>query len=556
MAWMLGHTVEFGMRLRTLCGWLCAVLFMVAGSVNAHPQGNTMKIVFDQEPARNTTAGAFTVRGVFYASLTDLVQVFSLQTYENSSARKLEVRQLQYRIVVTAGNSFVVVVDPAKKQTVYQLSSNVIAAAGSYFVPMQSFLSYFAILFTKPVAFETTSHTLRITTGYVAPGYDIPGVVLETKANGMMVRIRSQKKIEDVESWLRPDGWLYVTLVDVKADIKAINTTAPLGLIKKVVAIQSPTSAQLTFKLAGSIAATEIVREDDSHDILVSVRTESAEDRALKEEAKVQEERRVRQEAVRPSKESQPPLDEQRRRWGLDVIVIDAGHGGHDPGTIGVSGVREKNVTLGIALKLGELLKRRMKGVKVVYTRSTDVFIPLYRRTQIANEVGAKLFISIHGNSMPRKPHRANGFEVYLLRPGRTEEAIAIAERENGVITLEEGYKDRYQELTDENFILVTMAQSQYVKSSEVLADLVQKEMHAVSGLANRGVHQAGFYVLVGAAMPNILVETGYLSNRREEKQLSSSAGQQKIAEALVKALQLYKNEYEKLLSVGKSDAD
>jgi N-acetylmuramoyl-L-alanine amidase len=545
-----------------LCVTVCAAMIALAGSACAHPQGNTMKIVFDQDPARNTTVGGFTVRGVFYASLTDLAQIFSLQSYENTSARKLEVRQLQYRIIVTAGNPYVVVVDPAKKQTVYQLSSNVIAAAGSYFVPMQSFLSYFAVLFTKPVAFETTSRTLRMTTGYVAPGFDLPGVVLEPKANGMMVRVRSQKKIQDVESWLRPDGWLYVTLVDVKADVKAINATPALGLVKKVLAIQSPTSVQLTFKLTGTIAATEIVREPESNDILISVRTENAEDRALKEEARIQEQRRAQQEVAKPARETQParevqpPLEEQRKRWGLDVIVIDAGHGGHDPGTIGVTGVREKNVTLGVALKLGELIKKRMKDVKVVYTRSTDIFIPLYRRTQIANEVGAKLFISIHGNSMPRKPNKANGFEVYLLRPGRTEEAIAIAERENAVVTLEEGYKDRYQELTDENFILVTMAQSQYVKSSEVLADLVQKEMHAGSGLANRGVHQAGFYVLVGAAMPNILVETGYLSNRAEEKKLSSAAGQQKIAEALSKAIHRYKGEYEKLLSVGQSDGN
>ncbi len=534
---------------------IALMLWTTFGIGQTSGQVNTLKIVFDQDAKRNTLVGAFQRRGVTYASLSHFAQTLSLQTYENTTTKKLEVRQSQYRITVTAGSPFIVVVDQAKRQTVYQLESEVLLGAGSYFVPMQSFLPYLALVAGKPIVYDPSLTALRITSGYVAPGYDIPGVVLESKTNGMMVRIQAQKKVDDLESWLRADGWFYVTMMDVKADVKAINATPPLGLVKKLLAIQSPTSVQLTFKLSGPIASTEIVREEGSNDILVSIRTETPEERTARETAKAEAERSVAQPTAKPPREGTPALDEQRKRWELDVIVIDAGHGGHDPGTIGVTGVREKEITLGIALKVGELLKRQMKNVKVVYTRARDVFIPLYRRTQIANEAGGKLFISIHGNAMPRKPNPATGFEVYLLRPGRTEEAITIAERENAVIKLEEGYENRYQELTDENFILVTMAQSQYVRSSEVLADLVQKEMQNVSGLHNHGVHQAGFYVLVGAAMPNILVETGYLSNRRDERHLHSVTGQQKIAEALVRAVQSYKREYEKLLSVGRTDS-
>jgi N-acetylmuramoyl-L-alanine amidase len=142
---------------------------------------------------------------------------------------------------------------------------------------------------------------------------------------------------------------------------------------------------------------------------------------------------------------------------------------------------------------------------------------------------------------------------VYLLRPGRTEEAIAIAERENAVIELEEGYEKRYQQLTEENFILVTMAQSAHVRASEVFADIVQRDMASRTGLQNRGVRQAGFYVLVGAAMPNVLIETAYLSNRQDERFLKSEAGQQKIADAIYRAIKEYKGEYEKLLEEGKT---
>jgi N-acetylmuramoyl-L-alanine amidase len=193
-----------------------------------------------------------------------------------------------------------------------------------------------------------------------------------------------------------------------------------------------------------------------------------------------------------------------------------------------------------------------MKGVKVVYTRKDDRFVELDRRGQIANEAGGKLFISIHANSLKQKPHPTRGFEVYLLRPGRTEEAIAIAERENAVIELEEGYENRYKELTDENFILVTMAQTAHMRASEIFADIAQKELESNTGLQNRGVKQAGFYVLVGASMPNVLLETAYLSNKQDERFLKSESGQQKVADALFGSIKRYKEEYEKQLNEGK----
>jgi N-acetylmuramoyl-L-alanine amidase len=223
-----------------------------------------------------------------------------------------------------------------------------------------------------------------------------------------------------------------------------------------------------------------------------------------------------------------------------------------DHGATGVTGVREKDVTLGVALKLGRLIEQNLPGVKVVYTRTDDRFVPLYRRGQIANEANGKLFISIHANSLRRKPNPTRGFEVYLLRPGRTDEAIAIAEQENSVIELEEGYEERYEKLTDENFILLTMAQSQYARASELFADIALQEMEDELSIPNRGVRQAGFLVLVGASMPNVLVETAYLSNREDERFLRSANGQTAMAKALFNAIKRYKTAYERLLLEGK----
>jgi len=221
-----------------------------------------------------------------------------------------------------------------------------------------------------------------------------------------------------------------------------------------------------------------------------------------------------------------------------------------------VSNVREKDVTLAIALRLGRLIQQNLKGVKVVYTRTTDTFVELYRRTQIANEAGGKLFISIHCNSMEQKPSRAHGFEIYLLRPGKTEDAITIAARENASVRLEEGYESRYKKLTEEEFIIVTMAQSAYVKYSEEFAQLTAKSMGTELKIRNSGVKQAGFYVLVGASMPNVLVETGYLSNRKDEKFLKSTSGQKEIASAILNGIRAYKTYYEEALREGQGGTE
>lgn len=236
-----------------------------------------------------------------------------------------------------------------------------------------------------------------------------------------------------------------------------------------------------------------------------------------------------------------------KNKWALDVIVIDPGHGGKDAGTVGITGVKEKDVVLGIGLKLGALIKKNLRGTKVVFTRDDDRFIELDRRGQIANEAGGKLFVSIHCNATPKKPSKANGFEVYILRPGRTDDAVRVAELENSVIRYE-GNNNRYKKLTDEQFIIVNMAQSAFVKFSDTFAGLLTRELDGQTPLHNRGVNQAGFFVLVGASMPNVLIETAFLSNKKDAQYLASAKGQQQIASGIFRAIQLYRALYQKQL--------
>lgn len=524
------------MRRLPLTYWLCCRLAaaLILCTLSSYAQRNTMRLEFEGDASKNTIIGTFMRDGIQYVSLTDLLQVLNVDASESEEKGKLQFTDAAYAVKATRGNPFLVVTDQ-KRQNVYQLPLGVVYASGSYFVPLRSFIRFFNNIHHPSLSYNGTS--LLVRTAPAVPQFDISSVLLEPKSNGMLIRIPSPRPMKDLESWLRNDGWFYVTIPDARADTVAIDRTRPAGLVRKVLAIQSPMSVQLTFKLSGTISSTELIQNPVNNDIVITIRTKGGEDRMVE---------RKKREELRAG------LEQQRDRWDLDAIVIDPGHGGRDWGAIGVSGVREKDITLGIGLKLGKLIKKGMNDVRVIYTRSDDRFVELDRRGQIANEADGKLFISIHCNSLKRKPNPTRGFEVYLLRPGRTEEAIAIAERENAVIEMEEGYEKRYQQLTEENFILVTMAQSAHVKSSEAFADLLQRQMESRTGIPNRGVRQAGFYVLVGAAMPNVLVESAYLSNREDERFLKSDSGQQKVADALYRAVKAYKEEYEKLLNEGK----
>lgn len=244
---------------------------------------------------------------------------------------------------------------------------------------------------------------------------------------------------------------------------------------------------------------------------------------------------------------SSAPEAAPNRRWDLDVIVIDAGHGGIDVGAEGVNGAYEKTITLALARQLRERLATVLPSTKVVMTRDDDTFVELYRRGQIANAAGGKLFISIHCNSMPTKPHPAQGCETYILRPGRNTDAARVAARENSSVRFEEGH-DRYQGYDEDQLIVATMAQRSFVRLSEELAKNLQREMGRKTRLKSRGVSQAGFFVLVGASMPNILFETAFLSNPQDAAYITSADGQRAVVDAMAAAIQRYARTYSSLL--------
>ncbi|NQU06717.1 MAG: N-acetylmuramoyl-L-alanine amidase, partial [Calditrichaeota bacterium] len=226
-------------------------------------------------------------------------------------------------------------------------------------------------------------------------------------------------------------------------------------------------------------------------------------------------------------------LDADKDAWAFDVIVIDPGHGGKDPGAVGPTRLYEKDVVLDVGLRLRKALMKH--GIKIIMTRDKDIFIPLDERGRIANRAGGKLFISLHCNAIGGGK-RAYGIETYFLAPAKTERAMRVALKENSVICFEES-QDQYQDLTEENFILLTMAQSNFARESEHLAGMVQNKVSRGLSLPDRGVDQAGFYVLYGASMPAILVEMAFISTRSEEKKLRDKKFRQRLADYICKAV-------------------
>jgi len=233
----------------------------------------------------------------------------------------------------------------------------------------------------------------------------------------------------------------------------------------------------------------------------------------------------------------------------FDRIVIDAGHGGKDPGAIGYRGVQEKGIVLDVAKKLGHYIEQNMPEVDVIYTREDDSFKGLIQRGTIANHAEGDLFISLHCNSAAN--HRAHGTEVYFLGLHRTESAFEVMKKENSVMRLEDN--DKKRQLTEEDLALYELANSGYLAVSQAIAARIDQQFANRAQRHSRGVKQAGFMVLYHASMPAVLVELGFISNPAEQRFLTSDYGQSIMASAIFRSIRNYKKQYDERNKVSTS---
>lgn len=529
--------------------WIIQMLVAMGIPLLSSAQNN-VQIVFEASKNKSLSISSIVRNGVAYAPVDELSKALGLRLQVHSDQRKTNLQFATKTVTMTASNPFLLVHERASGTIadVYQMPQETIHTSNGFFTPLHAFSDFLSLQNLFSISFDQKKMTLTVgkkkesdatvsnpiassnKSALRAVVHTISHLTVEARRNGLLLRIHCTKNLRQFESSLPKPNQLLVDIHDATVDSAELAQTPSASEITQLRVAQRPHSVRLAFTLQSEYESCDITKDAQTNDLLI----------ALYQSASVDSIYAAEMQAKKKT------IDQKRTKWKLDAIIIDAGHGGKDPGTIGVTGIKEKNIALGIALKLGKLIETNMKNVRVIYTRKNDTFIELDRRGQIANEEQGKLFVSIHCNATPQKPSNAHGFEVYLLRPGRTEEAIHIAEVENSVIKLEKDYEKRYAKLTNENFILINMAQSSYMKYSERVAELLHRQVVADNTMKSLGVKQAGFLVLVGASMPGVLIETGFLSNAKEEKRLASQEGQQRIAENFFKAIEKYSREYDR----------
>lgn len=233
------------------------------------------------------------------------------------------------------------------------------------------------------------------------------------------------------------------------------------------------------------------------------------------------------------------------------TLVIDPGHGGHDAGALGAIS-KEKNINLAVALRFGKYVEQNLPEVRVIYTRTKDVFIPLNERANIANRANADLFISVHTNALPAGKV-ARGFETYTLGMHRAKDNLDVAMRENSVISMEKDYQQRYQGFdprSSESYIIFEFIQGKNMERSVDLARMIQRSVCDGANRPDKGVHQAGFLVLRETSMPGCLIELGFITTPDEERLLNNDSRVDDIARGIYEAFAKYKNKYDRSVYV------
>ena len=449
---------------------------------------------------------------LIYISAKDLARSFTSKLYENTERKKL-VLYIAGRKIKISGNSSYIMIDDKP----YQMPQITRVESNDLYVPAEDFLGILKATILPGINFDSRKEFLDID----IIRFNITGIHIDVKSNGTIIRLTTKKPFSErnISSFINKHGWYYLTVAGAMVDTTTLNAGLSRGVVRRIESDQIGKTAQVAFKLGKEVISHEWYQSLDPNEIVITLRT--------------------------PLGKVDEYIEDVKERWRLDTVVLDAGHGGKDPGSQGKYGTKEKDVVLDITKRVGRLLEKNA-GIKVVYTRDEDVWVPIIDRTKMANDANGKLFISVHANSNPNR--KIQGFETYLLRPGKTEDAIEVASRENAVIKLEEK-TGQYDNLTGENLIMATMAQSMFMKESEDLAAIIQMELDKRLNTPNRGVKQAGFYVLIGASMPNVLVEVGFISNPAEEKKLKQAVHKQRIAESIYEGIKHFKYSREKLLA-------
>lgn len=459
-----------------------------------------------------------------FVSAVDLARKFKINYYENEERGKVELKFPDHTLKLTAKNTFVVLTPSGESSRAFQIPVRCLQLHNELFFPIPYLEETLERCFGGEVSYDPKvikpADVFAETTDPTPSEHanEIVNLAVEEKRNGALLRIELAKPLPGAYHVV-VNNTLKLVLADVAFDPALLDRVAPGGVVTQILGKTGDAGCELYVNLSNEFGSYEVLPSKDKKTLLITLHSRVLEDVA---------------EGV------------GKERWVFDTIVLDPGHGGVDPGAVSGS-LYEKDINLDVSLKIGDAIEREMPDVRVAYTRETDVFVELHERGKIANEKGGKLFLSVHCNATPDRSTGADGVEFYLLRPGRTQEAVEIAEFENSVVKFEEN-PDRYEELTVENFIFVSMARSAYMQYSEKFAEYLDAAYREETSLRARGVKQAGFWVLVGASMPSVLVELGFITNPSDAAYLRSERGQEEMARATVEAIKEFREYYDRVL--------
>lgn len=487
---------------------------------NIHLSADNGKTVVVENKLNNQSLFSIPYRmydGVTYIPLADLVDKASLGIYTNESRQKTVVYVGAEKVTFTAHNPFIIL----NNQT-YQILYTPKWVDGEMWVSAKEFAQLFFKYTAQKFSFDEKEKILTLG----AKDVNITGITIESKENGTLIKFTVNKKFKKSDITLKvANGWFHTDIYGAKVDSVTLKQTKTSGIISKIEVIPFKQLVSIAFKLRKKIISKDAFIAENGKEIIVTLRTN---------------------DVIKEPEKPVVDLEREKKAWLIDTIIIDAGHGGKDPGALGRHGLKEKDITLAVALKLGKLIEKEFPNTKVVYTRKTDIFIPLWKRTKIANENRGKLFISLHCNSNNNR--NARGFETYFLSADKdkNKQAQSVVLKENASIKFEKQEdQKRYKGI---NFILATMAQSAFIRQSQYLASTIQNSFASnlkPMGLKDRGVKQGRFWVMVGATMPNVLIEMGFVSNRKEANFLKKNASQHKIAKSIFEGIKKYKNDIE-----------
>jgi N-acetylmuramoyl-L-alanine amidase len=485
-------------------GIMIALLLVVAIPLSAEEvkvktSGGTQKIdaVGDGESTYYSLSG---LRDVIGGNLRWIRPGYSIRY-------TLETNQFRF----TVGSPYINLND-----SVYNLIMPVKLIRGELFVPAETFTNILNLTSPDVISWDPGGKALRID----AEWYNITDLNIAAKQNGVLIEIFMTTPLR-YEIYESEGNWLNIDFPEGKINRQKIQSGINTRYIRKINAYQFDKSAQLSFRLRRRYKKYYTTFKNDPGRLQIAI-----EDSDFVPDSSLTGLNRI-------------GPDEK-----IDVIVIDPGHGGRDFGAIGrYKKTREKDINLEIANELAKLI-RKEKQFKVIMTRNKDKYVSLDDRAKIANDAHADLFISIHCNSSPKKS--ANGFQVFYLAPAKSDAARAVAQFENAPFLLDDPLVNRDED-NDLTFILNDMIQTEFLTESADLAYMADMEMRKNIKIDSRGVDHAGFVVLNRVYMPSILVESAFISNKNEEKDLRNKGFRKKVAEAIYKAVKRFKAKYERI---------